>query len=88
MANGVVAVLGVPERQLLVYLVSVAAPVAALAQVAGMPEVVDDLGCGAFGDADPLGDVPEADGWFGGDDLEDVGVVGYKPERMILLTGT
>ena len=80
--------MGVPERQLSVYLVSVAAPVAALAQVAGVLEVVDDLGCGALSDADALGDVPKPNRWFGGDDLEDVGVVGYKPERMILLTGT
>ena len=68
--------------------VLVAPSVASLCQVAGLLEVVDDLGCGALGDADALGDVPKPDGWFGGDDLEDVGVVGYKPERMILLTGT
>jgi hypothetical protein len=42
----VVAVLGVTERELLVHLVAVAAPVPALAEIAGLLEVADDLGCG------------------------------------------
>jgi hypothetical protein len=85
-ADGVVAVLGVPERQVLVHFVAVAATVAALSQVASLLEVVDDLRCGALGDLDDLGDVPEPNRRVGADDLEHVGVVCYEPERMIAFT--
>jgi hypothetical protein len=71
-----------------VHLVSVAAPVAALAQVARLLEVVDDLSCSSLGNTDGLGDVPQADRGVGGDDLEHVGVVRYEPESMILVCGT
>jgi hypothetical protein len=83
----VVAVLGMPERQLFVHLVAVAAPVAALAQVAGLLKVVDDLRRRALGNPDGLGDVPEPCGRVGRDDLEHVGVVCYEPEKLILIVG-
>ena len=85
-ADRVVAVLGVPERQVLVYFVAVAAAVAALSQVARLLEVVDDLRCGSLGDPDGLSDVPEPSRRVGADDLEHVGVVCYEPERMIVFT--
>jgi hypothetical protein len=44
--------------------VLVAPSVASLCQVAGLLEVVDDLGCGAFGDSDAVGDVSEACVWI------------------------
>ena len=81
------AVLGVPERQVLVHLVAVAAAVAALAQVAGLLKVVDDLRRGSLGDPDRVGDVPQPNGRVGADDLEHMGVVCYEPERMIAFTG-
>jgi hypothetical protein len=84
----VVAVLGVPERQALMHLVAVTSPVAALAQVARLFEVVDDLSSSTLGNTDRLRDVPQADRGLGGDDLEHVGVVRYEPERMILVCGT
>jgi hypothetical protein len=70
------------------HLVAVTAPVAALAQVAGLFEVVDDLSSSALRNADRLRDVPQAARGVGGDDLEDVGVVRYEPESMILVCGT
>ena len=86
-ADGVVAVLGVSERQVLVYFVVVAAAVAALSEVAGLLEVVDDLRCGSLGDPDRVSDVPEPNGGVGADDLEHVGVVCYEPEKLIAFTG-
>jgi hypothetical protein len=84
----VVAVLGVPERQLFVHLVSVAAPVAALRQVAGLLEVVDDVGRRPLGDANGGRDVPEPNIRGLRDALEHVGVVRYKPKAMVLSSGT
>jgi hypothetical protein len=78
----------VPKRQALMHLVAVPSPVAALAQVARLFEVVDDLSCGALGNTDRLRDVPQAGRGVGGDDLEDVGVVRYEPESMTLICGT
>jgi hypothetical protein len=85
-ADGAVAVLGVAEREFAVDLVAVAAAVAASREVAGPFEVVDDLRCGSFGDADVEGDVAEPDRGLGGDGLEDVGVVGYEPKLMIAIS--
>src|SRR5919204_4177418 len=87
-ANGVVTVLGVPERQLFVHLVSVAAPVAPLRQVAGVLEVVDDLGRRPLGDADGGCDVPEPGVRVLRDALEHVGVVRYEPKAVVLSSGT
>lgn len=86
--HGVVAMLRMTERQLLVYEVAVAAPVAALRQIPGLFEVVDDLGRRSLGDPDGLCDVSEAHGRVGGKHLEHVGVVRYEPEKMILSAGS
>src|SRR5919199_1662212 len=69
-ADRVVAVLGVAEGELCVHLVAVTASFAGLAEIAGLLEVVDDLGRGPLGDPDLRRDIPEADGGLGGDDLE------------------
>ena len=69
------------------HLVVVAAPITALAQIAGQLEVADDLGCGPLGDPNRRGDVAEARGRVDGDDLEHVSVVRHEPKRMILLAG-
>ena len=82
-----VAVLGVSQRELLVHLVVVAAPVAALGQVAGLLQVADDLCCRSLGDSDRLRDVSETGARIGCDALEDVCVVGHEPERLIGLSG-
>jgi hypothetical protein len=84
-ADGAMAVLGVAERELRVDVVAVAAPVARGGQVAGLLEVLDDLGCGSFGDGDLEGDVAEPDRRVGGDGLEDVGVVGNEPKLVIAI---
>jgi hypothetical protein len=68
----VVAVPGVPERQVLVHFVAVAASFTALAQVAGPLEVADDLGSRALGDSEGLRDVPETHSRVGGNHLEHV----------------
>ena len=71
------------ERQVLVHNVMVAAPFAALRQVAGSYEVVDDLGRRAFRDSDGFSDVPEPGAGVGGDDLKHVGMIRYESEKMV-----
>ena len=58
LADGVVAVVRVPEREFAVHLVGVATSDAGLGQIAGLFQLGDDLADGSFGDADVGGDVP------------------------------
>lgn len=85
-ADGAVPVLGVAEGEVPVHLVPVAAAVAGSRDVAGLFEVVDDLGRGSFGNADLHGDVAEPDRRIGGDGLEDVCMVGYEPKLLIAIS--
>jgi hypothetical protein len=86
LADGVVAVLGVPQRQVFVHLVMVSAPVADLRQVAGFHQVVDDLCRRSLGDPNDLGDVSEANGWVAGDRLEHVRVVRDEAPAVVAVT--
>ena len=56
-ADRVVPMSRVAEREFVVDCVGVAASVARRREIAGLLEVVDDLHCGSFGDADGGGDV-------------------------------
>jgi SAM-dependent methyltransferase len=87
-ADRVVAVPGVAKRKLVVHLVTVAASVAGLRQIAGVLEVVDDLCRRSFGDADRARDVPEARARLGGDAFEHVRMVGHEPPEVVSFSGT
>jgi hypothetical protein len=87
-ADRVVAVPRVAKRKLVVHFVMVPASVTGLGQVAGLLEVIDDLGRRSFGDADGDGDVSEASGRVRGDAFEDVRVVGDEPPKMVCLSRT
>ena len=76
------------ERQVLVHDVTVPAPFAGLRQVTRSFEVVDDLGRRSFRDSDSLSNVSEPDTGVGGHDLKHVGVIRYKPEKMVFRSGT
>jgi hypothetical protein len=86
-ADRVMAVLWMAERQFFVHLVVVPAPVARLGQIAGVFKIAHHVGGGSLSDTDGLRDVPDAGGGIGADDLEDVGVVRYEPEHMVAITG-
>jgi len=81
-----VVVARVPERELLVDLVVVPAPVAGLRQVADAFQLVDDLGGRPLRDSRPLRDVAQADGGVGGDRLQHPRVVGQERPALQLIT--
>ncbi len=81
--DGVMAVLGMTQRKLVVYLVPVTPTVASLRQVSRPLQVVDDVGDGSFGDTDGHGDVSEPRARVVGNALEHVGVVGHEPPSVI-----
>jgi hypothetical protein len=83
-ADGAVLVVGVAERELVMDLVLVAAPVAGLGHVAGLFELVDDVGRRAFGYADVGGDVSHPERGVGGDAREHMGVVGDEPPEVVV----
>ena len=78
--------LGVTKGELVVHLVPVAAPVAGLRQIAGRFQVTEEVSRGSLGDADDLRDVAKAGTRVLGDDLEDMGVGGDEPKRVVLNT--
>ncbi len=77
------AMLSMTKRKLVVNLVTVAASVPDLREVARLLEVADDPGDRSFRDADRGGDVSEACVRIGGDALEHVPVVGHEPPGMV-----
>ena len=86
LAHRVVAVLWMAEGELVVNLVAVTTAGSGPGQVAGLLELADDVGCGALGDPDLDGDVPEAERRVGSDALEDVRVIRYESKRMIAIS--
>jgi hypothetical protein len=66
--------------------VDVPASTATLGQVAGLFEVADDLGGGAFGDPDGGCDVYEPQRGVGGDAFQDAGVVGDETKLMVIIS--
>jgi hypothetical protein len=86
LADRVVAVLGMPKRELTVELVFVAASVTRFREVAGLLEVSDDLRCAALGDSDRGGYVFESHRWVLCDAREHVGVVRDKAPYMVWIT--
>ena len=87
-ANGVVAMEGVAERKFVVDFVVVTASVAGFRQIAGLLELVDDLGRGSFRDADGGGDVSEPRGGVGRDAFQHVRMVGHEPPKMLVISGS
>lgn len=88
LTDGVMAVLRMAKRELVMDLVTVAASMPCLRQVAGLLEVLDQLGGGPFRDAHRLRDVSEARAWIGGEAYEHMRVVGDEPPGMITITGS
>jgi hypothetical protein len=86
LADRAVAVSGVAKGEFPVHLVAITPAVAGLGEIAGLFEVSDDLGCGAFGDADLDSDVAKPKRRVGSDALEHVGMVGYEPKRVISIS--
>ena len=88
LADGVMSVPWVPEGKVEVDVVMVAPPHARPREVAGLLELVDDLGGGALGDPDVIGDVSKSSVVVGRDGGEDLRVIGHESPRMIAVFGT
>jgi hypothetical protein len=87
-ADRVMAVRGVAEREPIVHFVDVPTPVAGLRQVAGLLELADDVRDRSLSDADGLSDVPQPNVWVGRDALEHVCVIRHEAERMRIIYGS
>src|ERR687886_779495 len=86
-ADGLVAVLGVAERQVAMDDVLVPAADAGPRHVARLLEIVDDVRRRSFRDPDGAGDVSQSRGRVGGDRREHVRVVRHEPPEVVVLAG-
>ena len=84
LADGVVAVLRVAERELLVHLVAVPAALPDLRQVARLLEVGDDLCRRPFRDTDGRCDVPQSSGRVASDGFEHMRVIRDESPPVVL----
>src|SRR5205814_3632446 len=74
-----VAVERIAEGEAAVHFVSVAASLACLREVAGLDEVVDDLGSRSLSQTDGDGDVSQTSRGVTGDCFEHAGMVSHEP---------
>jgi hypothetical protein len=80
-----VAVQRITERQVAVHFVSVTAPLARLREVAGLDEVIDDLGSRPLGQTNNERNVPQSRRWIAGDCFQDAGVVSHEPPAVVAI---
>ena len=80
-----VAVERIAEGQVAVHFVSVATSLAGLREVAGMDEVVDDLGSRSLSQTNDHGDVSQTGRGVTGDCFEDAGMVRHEPPAMVAI---